>query len=945
MKKSIRLVLIVCLAALLIAALVACDPSPENPLGPEAPTISSYTVTFDVNGAEYTFESLKNPITGVKYGDTIPAPKDEKGNDVVLFKTGYTFTGWSVNNTDFEFGKTQIVGNTTIKAKFEANKYYHILDIYGGVSYGEDGYTIDQNKHASLDVNMQPIPSDNVLKYSNGNNYLDDAGKTVAVPETDVSLPSSAIGADTNLYSTYNSTAPTRVAVPTRPVVDGAPQDNFCFWYYMADDLNEQGEPIMGDDGKVKRHPVQFTDWAAKGADTVAVRSVTYSYTQPLRLYAMFESDLPLVTVQYFENEEATAPLDDTHTYRLGLNIDKQDMLSPEREGYGFDHWYFVYETEGEQEGETVRNVSEFVFDSFDSNGNSTVKDATSPMDAAHADDIPAGEQNFRPVTLKLYAFWVKKIEINSAAELNALRDKITACYGDDTKQEELEEYLNAQIAINADLDFSSLGETEPLFDAEHPFVGVIDGGSYSENEDGEKVLDKTATISGVNVTGSDGASLFGYVNGTVKNLNVIGNFKATATDAPLYLGAIASVAEGQFENCTATATFSIPENALFACIGGVVGKLNGVANDDKGTLKNCLANVTIETASARGLTIGGIAGEAGSSTKLENATATLNVTSASALGEQASYSGLRIGGVVGNSVAAITACTATVNVASITANGSAMLGGLTGQNAGSVARCYAQFELGGAQNDAVKVGSKAALQTVAIGGLIGLNEGDIINSYAIADLKSICVVNAQTVAVGGLVGSNSSALSDSSSNQEAGVGAINRCYAKGTLSVTVQAEGTELYVGGMAGVSRHSKFAKNFSLVNINVSYTTADTKHIHAGFLFGALTNNAVFTSGYYANENRITINGTEYAPKAEQAPEEAESAADEEFDVYRIGTPRDAADFENKDVVFGATSDKETNLGWIGGLESGTNIWQLTEDGQGGTLLTLVDVGYKE
>ena len=70
MKKRITLVFIVCLVALLAAALSACDPDANNPLLPEDPTISTYTVTFDFNGA-IPYESLSTPRT-VKYGDTIP---------------------------------------------------------------------------------------------------------------------------------------------------------------------------------------------------------------------------------------------------------------------------------------------------------------------------------------------------------------------------------------------------------------------------------------------------------------------------------------------------------------------------------------------------------------------------------------------------------------------------------------------------------------------------------------------------------------------------------------------------------------------------------------------------------------------------------------------------------------------------------------------------------
>ncbi len=961
MKKRITLVFIVCLVALLAAALSACDPDANNPLLPEDPTISTYTVTFDFNGA-IPYESLSTPRT-VKYGDTIPQPLDDNGDPIIPEKTGYTFKNWQVNNTEFEFGKTQIVGNTTIKAAFDPNKYYHIPDIFATLDYDQatDSFTVNPTGHARKDGDNIIWDEGNYLTDSLGNNVKDAEGHDIPITKSDIYLPGSAIGSGTNIYSTYNATS-SRITVPQKDVAEGQPADNFCFWYYLADAHDEDGNPIPDGNGGVKQRPVQYSEWAAEGADTVAVRSITYTYLEGLHLYAMFESDLPKVTVEYYEEylEDGSQLhlLDDSTSVRLGKNLDESERFTPDlsatlnhQSDFELDYWYFVYETESEEEdGDPVINIQKFIFDKFDSDGKSTVKDATSPMDAAHDSSIPSAELNFRPTTLKLYARWIKKITITSAQDyLDLLYNPVTTCLAtlaatssDEERaqaQATLDDLLSAKIEIAGDLDFS--GQTlKPLFDKDHPFVGSIDAGVYSQVEDSnEKVLQSKHTISNLTVEGEASASIFGYVDGSVKNLIVQNcNFSTTSTTEAAYLGAIASVCGGQISGCEVTATFSIAQNSLFAYIGGLTGVLNGVANDEtKGSVNECTVTIAITSLSANGLCLGGIAGESGTSTSIANATATLTVSSVLASSAQGANSGLRIGGIAGNSVAAISTSRAALTLSSVEANGAALIGGIAGQNAGEIARSLAKFTLTPSGDSCVKIGSNSALSTAALGGLVGLNEGSMINSYSVVNFPagSILARN-RSVAIGGLVGSNSSALGDSESDQEKGVGAINRCYSDGAINVAVEdSETVQLYVGGAVGYSKHNKFARNFTLVNISVTYAEGKDSQVHAGFLFGSLDKNAVFTSGYYANENTITLNGK--AISAQPAEQEAEGADDSQTDdgIFRLGTPRPKTDFYSNTFVFGTS---EGQLGWVGGKES-DNIWDLPDEST--SLPTLTDL----
>ncbi len=960
MKKRIGLIFIVLLVALLAAALVACDPDPSNPLSPENPSQSTYTVTFDLNGALWDEEALA-PITGVKYGDTIPEPLKKNGDPIVPTKRGYDFKGWIANNETFIFGEggTKIVSNTTIRANFEAKKYYHIPDIYTTISYENGKYVLDPNGHAT-----EGVDSTDVLKNSLGE-PVKDGDNTIPVPATDITFAEGAIGENTTIYSTYNTTTPSRIAVPSRPAAEGTTKDNFCFWYYMADTLGEDGTPLKDSSGATVQHPVQFTEWASKNATDVAVRKIAYSYDKPLTLYAMFESDLPLVTVEYYESETSETALNkDAITYRLGDKIPEADKFVPTLSettdhamGYDFDHWYFVYTTESEKEGEDpVRNVQKFVFETFDENGNSLNKDsATSPMDAAHDDEIPEGEQNFRPVTLKLYANWVKRIEIGSAddyntklaepigkllSEINAIKEGEPV---PEDKQKALDEYLTATIKFTADINFKG-AQLSPLFDAAHPFAGIIDGGNYTEGSERELALSGSYKLSNATVEGANFASLFGYVNGAVKNLTVENiALSATSANAELCLGALASVSGGLFTNCVVTnITFTLPENAGLTYIGGLTGKLSGTSNDEeKGTISECKVTLTLLSGlTASGLHIGALVGESGSSTTISNCTATLTVSEVKTTAE---FSGLMIGAVAGNSVANVSACEATLTVnEGVLAGGTAYIGGLIGHNEGSISKSHATFN-----TSALSLGSTASLQLLAVGGFVGRNEGDIINSYSTAHITFTLIAN-QDAHIGGFVGLNSTSRTDNQSDKEKGLGAINRCYSEGSVSASADAavKSADLYVGGMIGLSKHSKFANNFTLVTVTVSYNTDKTDLIHAGFLFGALDKDASITSGYYAKNGKVTVNGTTYNG-SEFAPKEEGDSADEqttENAICSLGTPRDKADFADKKIVFGTnTDDIKDNLGWAGGNEDASkNIWELKD---GAAAPTLIGIGFPQ
>ncbi len=93
-------------------------------------TVNNYTVTFDTNGGSNVAAQT------VAYGTTATAP-------VAPTKTGYTFAGWFVGETAYDFA-TLVTADVTVKAAWTANNYEVSFDTDGAdaiasvtVTYGE----------------------------------------------------------------------------------------------------------------------------------------------------------------------------------------------------------------------------------------------------------------------------------------------------------------------------------------------------------------------------------------------------------------------------------------------------------------------------------------------------------------------------------------------------------------------------------------------------------------------------------------------------------------------------------------------------------------------------------------------------------------------------------------------------------------------------------------
>ena len=110
-----------------------------------------------------------------------------------------------------------------------------------------------------------------------------------------------------------------------------------------------------------------------------------------------------------------------------------------------------------------------------------------------------------------------------------------------------------------SDLDFQN--QTIAIkFDQNNPFTGIFDGGNHTV-----KNFKTNGTYSG----------LFGYVEGTVKNLRVVTNVELEV-NSTLYIGLVAGyLYSGNIENCYAEGLIRVKNNneVLSTYCGGIVGR------------------------------------------------------------------------------------------------------------------------------------------------------------------------------------------------------------------------------------------------------------------------------------------------------------------------------------------------------------------------------------
>lgn len=863
MKKILMTILALCFAALLCVSLVACNPDGSDGPGNSGQNqyeTAKYTVTFNTDGGL----ALENStLTDIPYGSYVQPPKDANGNLRIPRKIGYTFKWWSKDGTtEFNFATTPITANTTLVAKYDANVYVHEFDLTAKLVYNTDGsYDIEENARDKEKVHLGAA------------DYIDK---------------------ETTIKSEYGAVG--KLNCPTADEVSGV-TPKFCFWYY-----------IVEKDGK--KQPVQFTGWKvdSEESDNQVNMLTKYAFDYKLTLYPMFDDNLPKVKVEFRDDPKYSEMLYYDTSYRFGkkIPVSVAGEVNATKSGYIFDYWYYKVETKN-SEGESSFKEEKFIFDEPEVT-------ATSPMDAAAASD------NFTPVTLSLYAKWIREINISSYEDYKRIYDELRS--EDEEVKKNVDDILNAHINVRADLNFGS-NALEPLFDKNHVFKGVIDGGNYSGGE-----YDSSNRIIGGLFGNGEHASVFGYSDGVIRNL-IFEDVMLGITAAEggkyndiVYIGGIATVNGGTVNNCEIT--FNVNngiENLHTVVFGGISAINRATSKNTTGIITKCTVNIHSFTADCEALTFGGIAGETNASSKISFCTANVGVAEINCVDDGLSSNGrakLIFGGIAGSNGGGIECCTANSEVEKAVCVTEFVFGGVAGINMGNIQKTDSDVTLC-SESAPAKVGG-TVLQMTCVGGMAGKNEGWAYNSYCNAALY-ISVQDAPSadsiIAVGGIMGNNYSDKTDKNSAVTSGIGAINSCYSTGEIVVKI-GEGIDnvlVYAGGIAGRYKQSnvevcKVGTLFTTVGINVSNKGKSV----LGYLFGEMAKgSSVNSKAFYAKETALVLNGVAY-----------EKADDEEqgnFEITLAGNATDLANFSDADWTVGSQGHDAT-LGFSG------LIWEVRE-----------------
>lgn len=819
MKKALTTVCILLVALLLCTVLVACDDT-NNPDPDKKPDYekATYTVTFNTNSDFVLTDSV---IKNVPSGSKISAPKDSNGKLIIPVKKGYTFKYWSADGVnEFNFSTDTIKKNTTITAVYTNNVYKHKPVINAKLNYIKN--------------------ADGTYSYEIVENAYDGASLSAVElnPET------------TSIKSTYAGSV-TEIACPTPK--EG---DTFRFWFYMQD-------------GK----PVQFTKWAADGASSVAMLS-KYYFTKGLTLYAMYESTLPKMKVEY--KDSLSELMYDTKEYSSNSQINEKDAYVATKPGYRFDKWY--YTVVGDDDKATDYDFKFYT----DKESGTIINSATGTTDF------------FTPSTLVLKAKWIKQITITSADEYKSkLYDVLRKENPTEDEQLAISQILEADIIVANDVNFGGIGALEPLFDSEHVFKGTIDGGNY----DGNGNLTGKSKLQNVSVSAQSHASVFGYVAGSIKNLDVENVNLTVVKDAngkfgiKSVLAPVATRNEGSITNVAVSgAIFNLESGMNTVYIGGIVGENKGFSTkSNTGYISDCTSNVTINDATAKAFVIGGVTAETNASSALTRNSAVVAVKNISTVDDGISANGATyfvLGGIAGRSGGTITKSNASVTVENGSiSSGAASIGGIAGDGTGSLATSSANITV------------SALVANANVGGLIGKNEGYVLNAYAIVDFDLTAEGKNAMLSVGGLIGNNFSSKTETGTSQTIGIGAINKSYSDGEINVAVNDGAlTTLFVGGIAGRNNKSKIGGVFTLVDITVDGVKDGVKS-NLGFAFGSMEAKATINSGWYGDGNKLSLNGVEYERKLEGNDKDNNPIYTENFAITQVGTKTESSNFTSK------------------------------------------------
>ena len=297
MKKNFLKLTLICLLAILVVALIACDntttiPDPDDDgTGDvdDTPTPITFTVTFDSKGGT----SIEG-YTDISFGQCVPVPS------ATPTKTGYIFDGWTLSDgTAVDFDTYTICSNITFFASWKAKNY----DIPAFL-------TDEKRKDNIININTDTVSEYYGDAFALSNSTLDQKDiDGVSVWGTTLTLSYESTNASTQ-----------SLPVPTT----SKEGDRFMYWYYY------EGDTL-----------VPLTSTLAQGSQKKEVALLNgYKYDGSRTIYAMWYSALDNITVTFNSGREDITLSMDNVVIKEGDHLSRPD--TPQASGFDFNNWTYI---------------------------------------------------------------------------------------------------------------------------------------------------------------------------------------------------------------------------------------------------------------------------------------------------------------------------------------------------------------------------------------------------------------------------------------------------------------------------------------------------------------------------------------------------------------------------------------------------------------------------
>ncbi len=261
------------------------------------------------------------------------------------------------------------------------------------------------------------------------------------------------------------------------------------------------------------------------------------------------------------------------------------------------------------------------------------------------------------------------------------------------TLQELVSMDLDKAYELTADIE---LGGWDPIGTYEAPFCGSLDGKGHK--------------LYGIRPNAENGyAGVFGYLNGSVKNLKTEIFYSSEAyVSSQVYAGGIAGYgAAAVIENCSSKVIFEV--NAKGGLAAGICGYLEG------GKISQCSARGKVDVSSSNPSAYAGGVCAVNEGGKILRCHSEADVSSLGAVGGAAGGIAAKNNGLVKDSYSV-----GTVFAAADGVKGNVYAGGLVAYNSGRLGDGYATGEVKGEKGE-----------TAAVGTICGANYGSVENCYA----------------------------------------------------------------------------------------------------------------------------------------------------------------------------------------------------------------------